>query len=220
MVATARFHVSAATVAGVEPKTGFSPGVIERRRQVIALRSGGLHRISAAIAPAAVSSEIASDLEPLAREILFLVSTLISKVEAELRACETIPLTLQPSIRDLRGEHILFEGDRVTGIVDFGSMRVESPVGDVARLLGSLVGDDSPRRQTGLEAYESVRSLGDRERKVLPAFDHSEVLLSAINWLDWLYRQGRQFDTWQAVLSRIRCLTARLRNLAEQGDIT
>jgi len=205
--------VAAATVAGVERKTGFSPGIAERRRQVTALRDGGLQRIATAISPG-----IVTELEPLAQEILLLVPSRLPKVDDELREAQTVPLTLQPSIRDLRSEHFLFVGDQVSGIVDFGSMRVESPVGDIARALGSLVGDDEELRRTGLAAYEAVRPLTDNERKVVAAFDHSEVLLSAINWLDWIFCQGRQFDDWQAVLSRIRRLVVRLRFLTNQGE--
>ena len=33
---------------------------------------------------------------------------------------------LQPCLRDARPEHFLFEGDRLTGLVDFGAMGVDS----------------------------------------------------------------------------------------------
>ncbi len=215
MTAAARFHIAASSVAGFERKSGYSPAIVERRSQVTELRGGGIRRIAAAVSPG-----INAPLEPLAWEVLSLVPPLLAKIDDELRESETTPLALQPSIRDLRSEHFLFEGEQVSGIVDFGSMRVETPVGDIARALGSLVGDDVARRRIGLQAYETERPLTAGERAILPAFDHSEVVFSAVNWLDWIYCQRRQFDDPQAVLSRIRQLVARLRHLASQDTFS
>lgn len=210
--ATAQFHLLAALVPGMEQVTGLSPGLADRRSQVSSLREGDLNLLENAVRGASNA-----ELVPLARDILTLATPLLPEIENALRVAEAIPLPLQPSIRDLRSEHFLFEGDALTGLVDFGSLRVESPVGDVARALGSLVGDDLARRGSGLAAYEDIRPLRDQERAVLSVFDHSEVVLSSINWLDWIFRQGRQFEDRAAVLARIEQLVRRLRRLANQG---
>ncbi len=211
MAATAQFHLLAGQTPGFEQNVGQSPGLAERRRQVTSLREGDLKRLEKV-----VKSD--SELESASREILKLSIPLLPEIEQALRVAEEIPLPLQPSIRDLRGEHFLFQGDDLSGIVDFGSMRVESPVGDVARALGSLVGDDLSRRKWGLAAYEAIRPLRDEERAVLSVFDHSEVVLSSLNWLDWIFRQGRQFEDRAAVLARIKQLAVRLRHLANGGS--
>lgn len=215
LAATAQFHRAASDVPGLPQVTGVSPGLAARRRQISELREGGLLKVEAAISP-----KVFPGLEPLARGIMSLVPTRLPPIEAALREMELVPLLLQPSIRDLRGEHFLFEDKHLSGIVDFGSMRVESPVGDVARALGSLVGDDASRRNMGLEAYEAIRPLSENERRALPVFDHSEVLLSAVNWLDWIYCQHRQFDDAAAVLARVQALIVRLRCLPKAGSFT
>ena len=197
----------------MEQRLCVSPGLIARQEQVIALRQGGLQRIEAAVSP-----RVFAELEQPAREIIRLVPARLQQIETALRSAATIALPLQPSIRDLRADHFLFEGDTLTGIVDFGSLRIESPVGDVARALGSLVGDNTQLRNTALAAYEAVRPLSENERLVLPTFDHSEVLLSAVNWLDWIYCQQRHFDNPAAVLARVKVLLQRLHCLPSQGD--
>lgn len=210
--ATAQFHLLAAVTPGFEQFAGLSPGLAERRTQVSSLRESDLKRLENAVRGAS-----SPKLVPLAREVLALATPLLPEIERALRVAEETPLPLQPSIRDLRSDHFLFEGDTLTGLVDFGSLRVESPVGDVARGLGSLVGDDHSRRASGLAAYEAIRPLHDQEWAVLSVFDHSEVVLSSLNWLDWIFCQGRQFEDQAAVLARIEQLVRRLRRLANQG---
>ena len=89
-------------------------------------------------------------------------------------------------------------------------MRSECVAGDIARLLGSLVGDDPQRRRFGLEAYSQVRPLDESERRLLGAFDASEVLLSGMNWLRWICLEGRRFDPPDRVLARLDEIVSRL----------
>ena len=46
-------------------------------------------------------------------------------------------IRVQPCLRDARPEHFLFEGDRLSGLVDYGAMGVDSVAGDLARLWAS-----------------------------------------------------------------------------------
>ena len=93
-------------------------------------------------------------------------------------------------VRDIHAEHVLFEGDNVSGIIDFGALRIDSVATDVARLLGSMVGDDEAGWQVGLAAYMSVRPLSDDERRLIKVFDESTVLMAGTNWLEWIYLDG------------------------------
>jgi homoserine kinase type II len=105
---------------------------------------------------------------------------------------------------------VLFEGDRVTGIVDFGATRIESVAGDVARLLNSLVEDDLAAWQAGLAEYSHVRPLSAAELRLVDAFDETLTLLSGVNWLEWVYIAGRRFDDLTPVASRVRTVVDRL----------
>jgi Ser/Thr protein kinase RdoA (MazF antagonist) len=110
---------------------------------------------------------------------------------------------------------VLFVGDEVSGIVDFGSMRPDNVATDVARLLGSLAGDDTQDWQSGLSAYQSVRPLSDDELSLVKAFDRSTVVLGGLQWLEWVYLDGRQFDNRAAVLERVDEFLRRLESLAQ-----
>jgi homoserine kinase type II len=104
---------------------------------------------------------------------------------------------------------VLFTGDKVTGIVDFGAIDVDSPAGDISRLLGSLAGDDASGWQTGLTTYSAVRQLSVHEQHAVTALDISGTLLAGCNWIRWIYVDGRQFENPTQVMSRFRAIVAR-----------
>ncbi|MFN0021621.1 MAG: phosphotransferase enzyme family protein [Pirellulaceae bacterium] len=126
----------------------------------------------------------------------------------EVTIMKGIPLF--PVIRDLWHDHILFTGDQVTGIVDFGAMRVDSAACDLSRLLGSLVGNDREAWEFARKAYNSVRPLSADEWKQAQALDEVNVILAGLNWLDWICVQGRVFENEAAVYARLDELLIRL----------
>ena len=117
---------------------------------------------------------------------------------------------LQPCIRDIWHDHVLFQGEEVSGLIDFGALRIENVATDVARLLGSLVGNDKRGWQRGLDAYAEVRPLSSDELQLAEAFDLSGTLLGGINWVQWIYLEERQFEDRGAVLGRLGEHVARL----------
>ncbi len=129
---------------------------------------------------------------------------------AGLRPLAHLSLPVQPIIRDIWHDHILFIDDRVTGLVDFGAMQIDSVSCDLARMLGSLVADDRSAFDEAVERYAQTRPLNHHERHLIPLLDLSGVLLGAINWLTWLMVDQRQFDAKDTVNQRLEFLARRL----------
>jgi len=82
---------------------------------------------------------------------------------------------IQPVIRDIWHDHVFFDGDTVTGIVDFGAMSTDIVSFDLARLLGSLVGNDLDRFMKAIDAYSEIRPLSNAERDLIPILDRCGV---------------------------------------------
>jgi Ser/Thr protein kinase RdoA (MazF antagonist) len=120
---------------------------------------------------------------------------------------------LQPCLRDIWHDHVLFTGDQVTGLIDPHAARSDSVATDLARLLGSLVGDDHRLWETGLDAYQEIRDLSVAELALVELFDQTAVLLNGLTWLDWHYLQGRVFDERQKVIERMKQILNRLQVL-------
>jgi Ser/Thr protein kinase RdoA (MazF antagonist) len=138
------------------------------------------------------------------------------RVIGALKSALETRVPLQPCLRDVWHDHILFTGDAVTGLIDPHSARSDSVATDLARLLGSLVGDDRRLWGIGLDAYQEVRELSTPELALVEVFDQTAVLLSGLTWLDWICLQGRIFEDRPKVIGRLEAIVARLRTLASR----
>ena len=82
-------------------------------------------------------------------------------VAGQLQTVQPTGYRCQPCLRDIWHDHLLWTGDRVTGLIDPGSCRSDNVAIDLSRLLGSLVGDDTAAWDRGLAAYD--RELIDQQ---------------------------------------------------------
>ncbi len=206
--ALARFHRAAETFPAFYLRSGVPPSILERRARLHRLAAGGLDELRRDVV-----AEVWPELFDAARAALGLIGEVLHVVRLQLDAASRWETPLQPCIRDVWHDHLLFTGDRVTGLIDFGSLRVDCVATDVARLLGSLAGDDDSLWKLGLEAYESVRPLGDLERAMVAVLDSSGTLLAAVNWIEWLYRDRRRFAARDLVRRRVQGVFERLKHL-------
>ena len=208
LAALARVHQAASTFPLPEATAAVSPGIVERRGRLAQLNTGRLAQLREAITDGGWP-----ELAPRAADLVSLFATVAPKIEPLLEHAAGIPVAIQPCIRDIWHPHVLFAGDRVSGIVDFGSMRPDNVACDVARLLGSLAGDVAGDWLRGLEAYQAIRPLSPDELALVSAFDRSTVLMGGLQWLEWIYLDGRQFHNRSAVIGRMDEFLSRLVHL-------
>jgi Ser/Thr protein kinase RdoA (MazF antagonist) len=185
-----------------------SPGIAERLALVGRLRAGALRSMRAAVWQ---NRSAMPSLAGRSEELLELVSPHLTALEQDLAAVRRIETPLQPCLRDIGQHHVLFAGNCVSGIIDIGSMRMDSVATDLSRILGSLCGNDRRGWTTGLDAYEAVRPLSEPERTLLAAFDRSQMLLAGVKWVEWVFVEGRTFDDPAAVVQRMEHILSRLR---------
>jgi homoserine kinase type II len=102
-------------------------------------------------------------------------------------------------LRDARSEHFLFEGDRLSGLVDFGAMGIDSIAADLARLIGDGLDGDPDARREALAAYERIRPLDPAEARLIGVFEATTALLIGERWVRWHYLENRHFDDPEAV---------------------
>jgi homoserine kinase type II len=149
-------------------------------------------------------------IAPSAERVWQLLGSRLDWLEQVLRPHSAGSVALQPCLCDVWHDHVLFEGDAVTGLIDYGSVKVDHVAVDLARLLGSLVGDDKDLWAAGLGAYRGVQPLSADEEKLVGVLDETGTLLGAANWLRWLYRDGRSFEDRTAIARRLTGLLERL----------
>ena len=134
-----------------------------------------------------------------------------------VRRYAEVILPLQPVQIDSRPEHFLFvtDGDAggddtVTGLIDFGAMRVDTRAVDVARLTGELAQGEDDRRDNFVQQYNAC-TREPVDVKLVKALDVSGAVLAAANWLNWL-ADGKVAHRDPATIRQ------RLENLAKRAE--
>lgn len=200
-IALAHLH----TVWQADPTTGPCPAVVRRLRVIEEwwqlLRSGWRPRFGG------VETAV---LDPMAERAWGLLPAAVERLPALLEPWRERSLPLQFCLCDVWHDHLLYEGDTLTGLVDYGAVKRDHVAVDLARMLGSLIGDDSGQWEAGLRAYREVRPLSAEEEALAAVLDRSGTVLGAVNWLRWLYHDGRRFEDSGLVAQRLGVLVERI----------
>lgn len=159
---------------------------------------------------------MASDLAGLSIETCRTLQAFGPQLLEELTTIRSDCLPLHPILRDVWSDHILFDGDRVTGIIDYGALAIDSPAADLARMLGSLEPDDRELRQFAVELYHQHVGSEYPVWQLVDLLDRSGTLLAAVQWMDWLVFEQREFASsrdklvtrWRSLLSRANQICA------------
>jgi len=198
----ARFH---SVAARYQSSRGRAPTLTERLRRWSEMKDGGLSIIERSL-----GTRLTEEIDSLAPRLLAGAQRVLASAQIPAQLAAEPELWLQPAIRDVHHDHVLFVGDEVTGLIDFGAMRIDTPLADVARLVGSLVGDDRVARGFALDAYAEVRTLSNADRRLIGVLDEMGVVLGALNWLTWLYVERRDMGPVGPIVWRLEEILKRM----------
>jgi len=211
MEGLARFHLTAATAGGIGG-FGVSPVMQRRQRELQRMLGAWFEHVLLPCVPAGVwpefdelAAELVARLRKLRHWLLRILAVRLPKVP------------LQPVIRDVWHDHVLFEGERLSAIVDFGCLGVDSVAVDVARLAGSLIGEDKKRWAEALRYYTAVRPLAPSERWLAAWGRVTETAGGGLVWLNRHYVKRIVWDRRPGILTRVRHFIQRLDQLAASG---
>ncbi|MDM4014149.1 phosphotransferase [Roseiconus lacunae] len=135
------------------------------------------------------------------------------QIGAELGEFRGVDLPQHWILRDVHQEHLLFDAGQVTGIIDFDAMRVDSPLVDFARWLGSFQcfwqAPAQIAEQTLAECSPGTPfpALPATSSKLLVAIARASLWISLANWVVWLIDESRQFPDLDRVQRRLGRLT-------------
>jgi len=214
--ALARWHVAARSFVPTAKEAPWfasfeaapSPGIAERLRALDRWPGARLDLVRETL-----QKRFWPEFDELGLRILELFPRVAPSVMQKLRLGATINAPLQPCLRDIWHDHVLYSDNEVSGLIDAHACRTECVATDLARLLGSLVADDRPAWDEGLAAYIEVRPLGVAERGLVELFDESAVLLNGLTWLEWHCVERRRFGEPRIVVDRLQRIVCRLETL-------
>lgn len=148
----------------------------------------------------------------LGHEIVAAFRRLQATIARDLNSVSSLAVRTFPAIRDLWHDHLLFTGDDLTGLIDFGAVRPESVACDLSRLIGSLFADNQVERLNSLDDYQNVRRLTTNELRLIAPLDRSGLLLSGTTWLERRYVQRQPFKNIDRVCDRLEAIADRLQS--------
>ncbi|MBX3422448.1 MAG: aminoglycoside phosphotransferase family protein [Pirellulaceae bacterium] len=170
-----------------------------------------------------IGQSAGTKLSDLSRRTIEHFRNSADRLQTQLTALQ-FPTLVHVALRDIHCQHVLFTGDQVSGVIDFGAVQADEPLIDLVRLLTSLSPRDKSARYETLEWYLNqttsegigVSVLHSWKREAAWRFgvlDEVSTLLSAMQWLDWLVWQERQFKQpvlqlyrrWAGLLERLDC---------------
>lgn len=216
MEALARLHLAAASY-GMPPDAP-APGLQKRRAILQNLRDGWLAQLDQAVRGATPSAlrEPQAALRETALAMLADIRQVLPSTLSVVEKTVSVALPLQWCLRDIHIGNLLFTDNRVTGIVDFGAAGIDSVAGDIARLVGSLAGDDANLWRECLRTYQILRPLSAEELHAVALFDGGGLIAAATNWLRWLFVERRQFADAATTQTRLTELARRLKSYNER----
>ncbi len=217
----AAIHVAAASLPEGAPRLARSRGLVERIERAAAVREK----------PWRDRWRNSADRPRCGDAVVAVFERAIESFAAEgpaalERIMRTPPIETpcQAVLRDVWSDHVLFEGDRVSGIIDFHAAGIDTVATDLARLVGSWMlaakaAESKPCWEECLAAYESIRQLEDRERRLVRFLHHAGVIVAIDNWFRWLVEERRSFPDLHSVANRLEWLVASLpESIAAMGQ--
>ncbi len=193
-----------------------STGLRQRHEEIIRLVRGGFHTLEIAIVR---QNDVGASYRNLALSWLALARIIAPVLLEPLARVSSQVIRVQPTLRDARPEHFLFDGERLSGLVDFGAMGVESVAADLARLTGEWLDGDPATRREAISSYERVRPLDPVEARLIDVFETTTALLIGERWTRWHYLENRSFDDPHAVSKGLERGLLRVERLARDHEL-
>ncbi len=137
--------------------------------------------------------------------------------EYSLLEWTTRDVPIQLCLCDVWHDHILYEGDEVTGVIDFGAAKLDCVAIDLARLLGSLIPDEPERMNRALAVWSALRPAPRAVLDLVPILDRAGIAVGLSNWVRWLYLDQRPFSDERQVARRMDALLRRVEKKPASG---
>lgn len=202
----AEFHLAAATFQS--SRVDRSPG-LQKRREIVQKHALRLDELQSVLA-----AERSHPWQSLLRDLLTETTRVAPTIVRRLYDAAELRLPMQWCLRDVKFDHMLFENNQVSGLVDYGAAAVDSVGGGIARLVGSTIGDRIEDWEPLLANYEAYRLLTPAEREAIPLFHAGGVAAAAANWLRWILLEKRDYQGQPNVQSQLEWLLACLKNVS------
>jgi Ser/Thr protein kinase RdoA (MazF antagonist) len=198
----ARAHRAAGAWPACPRRVGHSPGVLHRVARARAL----LARPWATRLDATYRGPLREQFE---RAIAIFAAVGGGQAVARVAEWESRAVVMQPVLRDIWSDHVLFVGEQVAGVIDWHAAGIDTPATDVARLVAGWAVDQETMRAF-LDSYSAIRPLSGDEVSLVPFLRDTGILFGLDNWFRWIVEESRLFADIKKAEARVDFLLSAL----------
>lgn len=184
--AIGQFHRSAAALGS---EIAIAPAVIQRWKRLGELKE----RLPVALLR---SQTLTGSLRLVADRFNQTWRQLHDQSVSRLRPWISRPVPVQWVLRDVHREHILFEGGRVTAVVDFDAVKRDTVVSDLSRWVGSFrefAVDPKTLWSQAFSGYQASSAISPCEQELASAIEEASGFIYLANWVVWVACEDRDF---------------------------
>ncbi len=210
-VAIARFHRSVRSLGErFEP----APAVSLRIQRIRELGPPIEHAVNHTRGVTAGSTELDAALDDACRLLRWKWGEIHTRITRSLTRYTDVPVLNHYVLRDVHREHVLFEHNEPSGLIDFDAVRIDTPATDLARWIGGFLDRSPADRELAWQA--ALAGFGEEnplKKGAQPELDpemardlcFATAWISLANWVVWLLCEQRGFPAGpQVVAARIR----------------
>lgn len=202
------FHSAA---AGLGVQQGIPPAIINRLTRTEQLQRELPEAFSRA---GEISGQMGELVKAAASKLQLNWNAVGPEIVRSLSPYADQKMEVQFVLRDVHREHILFDGDQASGLVDFDAVRIDTPLTDLARWAGSFTSHHNTSRNenqlvwnaamAGFFDHSPFKTGLEREQQVQLAkhLSWSGSWISLANWLIWVAVERRRFPAGETAVSR------------------
>ena len=203
--AIAEFH---ACVSPLKVKTQVAPAVLDRLIR-LEERSSKIASLDESAIQDVANAELRRALLDATQLVRWKWDEVRPRIHRSLSQYHDRKVRTQYVLRDVHREHLLFQQGKVSGLIDFDALRVDTTATDLARWVGSFLGGPHHAGEVweaGLAGFQSNAAFKNGketefEAQLAADLCFASTWISLANWLVWLLRERRDFQAEPTALA-------------------
>ena len=208
--AVARFHHIVHGTPYAPTERGPSPGITFRTKLIERWQQRPPEQLKASVSAFGKPQQ-----RPILYRFVDSFQQYVIPLRQRLAELATVSFPLSDCLGDPRPENFLFREGQLTGQIDLSSLRLDNWALDLARLGSELAEDGRPDWDMIFDTAGKVAMLSPDERRLAWGLDLANILLTGLNWLEWLVVEKRRFASPEQVANRLAHLERRLAFVAD-----
>ena len=144
------------------------------------------------------------------RQLNELLPIRILKARQKLQPLRHLQVPIHPCLCDCWHDHFLFEGDQLSGVIDFDAVKIDHAAVDLARAIGSLLSRDKERWWEAYNRYREVNPAANFPFEWIEILHETGQIVAGLYWLRKLVFDADRDGDISRILPRVKLIVESL----------